>query len=94
MLAYVAYALAPKTREERSTHAKIGISAHFNVKQQAFLDFVLDQYVKVGVDELDRQKLSPLLKLKYHAIADAVADLGKPEVIGMVFAEFQQYLYR
>jgi type I restriction enzyme R subunit len=35
------------------------------------------------------------LKLKYHnAIADAVADLGKPEEIGRVFAGFQKYLYQ
>ena len=39
--------------------------------------------------------LTPLLRLKYHnSIADAVADLGKPEDIGKVFAGFQKYLYR
>jgi hypothetical protein len=71
------------------------ISTHFNTKQQVFLDFVLSQYVKVGVDELAQEKLSPLLKLKYHdAIADAVADLGRPDEIGKVFAGFQKYLYQ
>jgi len=36
-----------------------------------------------------------LLRLKYHnSIADAVADLGKPDEIGRVFADFQKYLYR
>ena len=95
VLAHVAYALAPLTREERATRAKLEISAHFNRKQQAFLDFVLAQYVKVGVEELAQEKLSPLLKLKYHnAIADAVADLGKPEEIGKIFAGFQKYLYQ
>jgi type I restriction enzyme R subunit len=80
VLAHVAYALAPLTREERAARAKLEISTHFNRKQQTFLDFVLAQYVKVGVEELGREKLSPLLKLKYHnAIADAVADLGQPE---------------
>jgi len=55
---------------------QIAISDRFSTKQQAFLDFVLSQYVKVGVGELDQEKLSPLLKLKYNnAIADAVADL-------------------
>jgi type I restriction enzyme, R subunit len=55
---------------------------------------VLAQYVKVGVEELDRAKLSPLLKLKYNnAIADAVADLGKPEEIGFMFTGFQHHLY-
>ena len=95
VLAHVAYALAPLTREERAAKAKVEISARFNNKQQSFLDFVLAQYVKVGVEELAQDKLSPLLKLKYHnAIADAVADLGKPEDIGRVFAGFQKYLYQ
>jgi type I restriction enzyme R subunit len=71
------------------------ISTRFNTKQQVSLDFVLSQYVKVGVQELDQEKLSPLLKLKYNnAIADAVADLGRPEKIGRVFAGFQKYLYQ
>jgi type I restriction enzyme R subunit len=95
VLAHVAYALAPLTREERSTQAKVEIRTHFNTKQQVFLDFVLSQYVKVGVQELDQEKLSPLLKLKYNnAIADAVADLGRPEEIGHVFSGFQKYLYQ
>jgi type I restriction enzyme R subunit len=95
VLAHVAYALAPVTREERATKAKLAISRHFTNKQQIFLDFVLAQYVKVGVEELAQDKLSPLLRLKYHnAIADAVADLGRPEEIGKVFAGFQKYLYQ
>jgi type I restriction enzyme R subunit len=95
VLAHVAYALPTLTREERAQKAKIVISTHFNTKQQVFLDFVLSQYVKVGVDELAQEKLSPLLKLKYNnAIADAVADLGRPEEIGKVFAGFQKYLYQ
>jgi type I restriction enzyme, R subunit len=95
VLAHVAYALPPVTREERAVRAQVEISRHFNSKQQAFLDYVLSQYVKVGVEELDQDKLSPLLKLKYkNAIADAVADLGRPEEIGHVFAGFQQYLYQ
>jgi type I restriction enzyme, R subunit len=94
VLAHVAYALPTLTREERAARAKIAISTRFNDKQQTFLAFVLSQYVKVGVHELDKEKLSPLLKLKYNnAIADAIADLGKPEEIGTVFTGFQKYLY-
>ncbi|MEK6784015.1 MAG: DEAD/DEAH box helicase family protein [Nitrospirota bacterium] len=95
VLAHVAYALAPLTREERADRAKVEIRTHFTGKHQAFIDFVLAQYVRVGVDELAQDKLSPLLKLKYHnAIADAVADLGKPEEIAKIFAGFQKYLYQ
>jgi type I restriction enzyme R subunit len=95
VLAHVAYASPPLTREERASLARVAISDRFSVKQQAFLDFVLSQYVKVGVGELDQAKLSPLLKLKYNnAIADAVADLGRPEEVGRVFSGFQKYLYQ
>ena len=95
VLAHVAYALAPITREERAQKAKIIISTHFNSQQQVFLDFVLSHYVSVGVEELDQEKLTPLLRLKYHdSIADALADLGKPDEIGRIFAGFQKYLYQ
>ena len=95
VLAHVAFALTPLTREERANRAKLEIKTHFDSKQQAFLDFVLAQYVTVGVHELDQQKLSPLLKLKYNnAISDAMADLGQPEQIRTVFVGFQKYLYQ
>ena len=95
VLAHVAFALTPLTREERATRAKLEISTHFDSKQQAFLDFVLAQYVKEGVGELNQEKLSPLLKLKYNnAISDAIADLGQPERIKDTFSDFQKYLYQ
>lgn len=95
VLAHVAYALAPLTRDERAAKAKVVISTRFNTKQQVFLDFVLSHYVAVGVDELDQAKLTPLLRLKYHnSIADAVADLGKPEEINKAFVGFQRFLYQ
>ena len=95
VLAHVAYALPPVTREERASRAKVVISTHFNSKQRVFLDFVLSHYVRVGVEELDQEKLTPLLRLKYHnSIADALADLGRASAIGRVFAGFQKYLYQ
>jgi type I restriction enzyme R subunit len=95
VLAHVAYALAPLSREERASKARVIITQHFSTKQQVFLDFVLAHYVAVGVEELDQNKLTPLLKLKYHdSIADAVADLGRPDEIGQAFAGFQKFLYQ
>src|SRR5207302_5406530 len=93
VLAHVAYARSPLTREQRASMAKAEISTRFNSKQQVFLDFVLSHYVDIGVQELDQEKLTPLLRLKYHnSIADALTDLGKAEEIGRVFAGFQKYL--
>jgi len=95
VLAYVAYALPPLTRSERATRAKLAIETEFGDKEQAFLDFVLSHYVREGVGELDQEKLTPLLRLRYHdSIADAVADLGSAVGIGQLFAGFQKYLYQ
>ena len=94
VLAYVAYAMPSLTREERASKAKVEISSQFNPKQQAFLEFVLSHYVKVGVEELDQEKLTPLLRLKYHdSIADAVKDLGAATEIKETFVGFQKFLY-
>jgi type I restriction enzyme R subunit len=93
VLAHVAYALPPLTREERAAKAKVEVSTHFNSKEEVFLQFVLSHYVKVGVEELSMDKLTPLLRLKYHALEDAMAELGDPDGIRETFAGFQKYLY-
>jgi len=95
VLAFVAYALPPKTREERAALAKVPIHANFGARQQAFLDSVLGHYVSDGVEELDQEKLAPLLALKYQgSLSDAVKDLAMPaEDIGRFFRDFQKYLY-
>jgi type I restriction enzyme R subunit len=95
VLAHVAYALQPIPREERAEHARLYIHSRFTSKQQLFLDFVLQHYVTMGVQELAQEKLTPLLRLRYqNSIADAVADLGRPEDIGQLFSGFQRYLYQ
>jgi type I restriction enzyme, R subunit len=73
----------------------VAISRSFNTKQQSFLNFVLAHYVGEGVGELDQEKLTPLLRLKYfNSTSDAIADVGEPEEIRKVFVEFQKYLYQ
>jgi type I restriction enzyme R subunit len=94
VLAHIAYASPPLTREERANRAKLAIETRFTNKQQAFLEFVLSQYVKCGVEELAPEKLSALLRLRYHhALSDAFADLGRPEEVKSLFAGFQKHLY-
>lgn len=90
VLAHVAYALPPVPRETRAQQARLYIHSRFTSKQQLFLDFVLQHYVSSGVQELAQDKLTPLLRLRYQ---NSIADLGKPEEIGQLFANFQRYLY-
>ena len=94
VLAYVAYTRAPIPRSERATLAKAGINSTYKSNRHlAFVEFVLEHYVHEGVDELDLGKLTPLLRLKYNAIADAAVDLGSPEQIRQTFVGFQKFLY-
>jgi type I restriction enzyme R subunit len=94
VLAYVAYARSPIPRSARAMQAKAKLNDTYKSDRHlAFVEFVLDHYITDGVDELGLEKLTPLLKLKYHAISDAAADLGTSEQIRGVFVGFQKYLY-
>ncbi|TAM96282.1 MAG: restriction endonuclease subunit R, partial [Rhodanobacteraceae bacterium] len=93
VLAHVAFAAAPISREARAQAARAAARTGLADKQQAFVDFVLAQYVRQGVDELDSDKLSPLLRLRYHGLADAFAQLGQPEDVRRLFVGVQKHLY-
>ncbi len=93
VLSYIAYHKDLVPRLERAERAKIYLNS-YNPAQQEFLNFVLEQYVKEGVSELDDAKLPDLLELKYHAIADAKRELGAVSSIRSTFIGFQEYLYR
>ena len=93
MLAYVAFAAPPVTRADRAAAASAATAAELTDKQQGFVDFVLAQYVKQGVGEMDAEKLAPLLRLRPLALSDALADLGQPDQVRRLFVGFQQHLY-
>lgn len=93
VLAYIAFARPPISREERVDNRKPIILSRYEPTLQAFLDFVLAQYIKQGVEELDDAKLGPLLELKYHSVEDATRSLGAAGKIRDTFVGFQQFLY-
>lgn len=93
VLSYVAFHKDLVPRLERSSKAKIHLGA-YDLKQQEFLNFILDQYVKKGVSELSDDKLKPLVELKYNTIADAKKVLGSPSIIRETFVGFQKFLYQ
>ena len=94
VLAYVAFQVPPLARTIRADSARHKIHHTITEKQEAFLDFVLSHYIQEGVGELDQEKLSPLVKLKYgNSMPDALDDLGSAETIKNLFINFQQHLY-
>jgi len=93
VLAYIAFTLPPISREERVAAHKKEIYTNYEDKQQAFLEFVLGEYVRVGVEELDVAKLAGLLELKYGNVYDAAEQLGGISQIREAFVGFQKHLY-
>ncbi len=93
VLAYIAFTLPPISREERVESRKGEILTNHEEKQQAFLEFVLGEYIKEGVGELDLGKLPGLLELKYGNTYDAADQLGGAQLIRETFVGFQQHLY-
>lgn len=93
VLAYIAFNMAPISRRDRADKGRRQIVSQYDEKLQAFLDFVLAQYVEEGVEELDQDKLPSLLELKYNAVTDAANALGGVSRIREAFIGFQRYLY-
>jgi type I restriction enzyme R subunit len=93
VLAHVAFARAPLTREARAAQAGAEAGESLTAEQREFLDFVLEQYVREGVDELDDTKLAPLLRLRYGTLEDAKGKLGPVPDIRGLFVGFQKHLY-
>lgn len=88
-----AYKLPTITREARVSRCRTRLLSQYDYKQQAFLDFVLSQYITEGVGELDQDKLHALLELKYHGMSDPAAELGGVAGIRDLFVDFQRHLY-
>ncbi|NMW18769.1 MAG: restriction endonuclease subunit R, partial [Chlorobiaceae bacterium] len=94
VLEYISFAHRPITREARVADAKESIYSGLDEKQKEFIQFVLAQYIDAGVGELDQEKLPHLLRLKYHALPDAMTILGTTDRILSTFVGFQKHLYQ
>lgn len=94
VLEYVAYAKPTVTRVDRVEASRSRIYAQLDDHQREFIDFVLAQYVQLGVDELQQERLPQLLSLKYQSQMDGIEALGGTDKARATFIEFQRQLYR
>ena len=93
VLEYIAYSKKPIPRIKRAEIAEEKIYNNLTENQKEFIDFVLGKYVEGGVEELDINRLSDLIILKYKALQDGEKTLGNPEGIKSMFIDFQKHLY-
>jgi len=93
VLEHVAYSKKPIQRATRVANAEDEIYKDLNDKQKEFIDFVLSKYVEGGVEELDINRLSSLVELKYKSLHDGQKALGDADKIKSTFIDFQKHLY-
>ena len=93
VLEHIAYSKKPIPRKTRVTNAENEIHKNLNDNQKEFIDFVLSRYVEGGVEELDLDRLSSLIELKYNTVHDGLEVLGNVDEIKRTFIEFQKHLY-
>ena len=94
VLEYVKYHFTPVMREARAVISRSIMEAELTAKQIEFVDFLVQQYVVAGVDELDDSKLETLLAIKYKTATDGVAILGSVDTARHIFLTFQKHLYK
>lgn len=94
VLEYLAYNTEMLSRNERVEMSKIRVFNNIESRKHAFINFVLQQYIKNGVGELDDSRIGELIKLKYGSPVNAINELGTIDDIRNVFCDFQKYLYQ
>ena len=94
VLEYISYARQPISRSDRANQARRQVLRLLNDKQNEFIEFILSNYVKEGIDELDIDRLGISLQARYGSTNQAKKELGDLDSIKSVFIEFQQYLYK
>tara|TARA_B100000886_G_C20119714_1_gene365361 strand:- start:35 stop:565 length:531 start_codon:yes stop_codon:yes gene_type:complete len=94
VLQYVAFQKQPVSRKDRVVSAERDIYENVSDNEREFIDFILSRYVDGGGEELEIDRLSKHIELKYLSMVDGQKVLGSPQNIKEIFVNFQKYLYQ
>jgi len=92
VIEFIRFAAAPIPRNVRSQKSIMTLE-NLTDSERDFIDFLADQYVARGVEELDEPRLELLLEAKYSNVIEGVKALGKVDVARRLFLGFQRNLY-
>ena len=92
VLEYIAYATTPIERKDRAERIKDYYDT-LTVSQKQFVEYLVNAYIRSGVDELRMDKLKTQLELKFGSVPEGISSLGGVPQARQTFKEFQQRLY-
>ena len=92
VLEYIAYQTEPMERRERVRKVET-FKRSLSAVEQDFVSYIIDLYLRAGVEELGTKKLPEIIKLKYGSLVDGTSTLGSIDVARNAFLNLQQCLY-
>ena len=94
VLQYIAFQKKLVSRKDRVVSAEHDIYENVSDNEREFIDFILSKYVDGGGEELEIDRLSKHIELKYLSMVEGQKVLGSPQNIKEIFVNFQKYLYQ
>lgn len=89
---YISFNVEPIQRKERVQRTETYVSS-LSTEQQEFVNYIISQYIREGIEELGTSKLPELLNIKYGSVQDGITALGGLEIAKNTFYDFQRNLY-
>lgn len=96
VLSHLSFSTDLKTRKERANGVRKDnfLTEFQNPKAKEFLEYVLNHYEKFGIEELERDKLADLVKLKLGTPKDAKVAFGDMKNLVGAYYQLQQNIYQ
>lgn len=96
VLSHISFSSDMMTRKERATAVRNDnfLAVYQNLKAREFLEYVLNHYEKFGIEELQRDKLGDLVKLKLGTTKDAKVVFGDMKNLLGAYYQLQQNIYQ
>jgi type I restriction enzyme R subunit len=93
---HISFSSDLKTRRERAIAVRDDnfFAVYQNLKAKEFLEYVLNHYEKFGIEELERDKLGDLVKLKLGTTKDAKVVFGDMKNLLGAYYQLQQHIYQ
>lgn len=96
VLSHISFSTDLVTRKERATSVRENkqfFTVYQNLKAREFLEYVLNHYENFGIEELEGDRLSDLVKLKIGTPKDAKLIFGDMKKLLNAYYELQENIY-
>ncbi|MBZ9786433.1 DEAD/DEAH box helicase family protein [Psychroflexus sp. CAK57W] len=97
VLSHISFSSDLMTRKQRVKFVKDDVQffeVYENLKAKDFLEFILKHYEEHGIEELQRNKLGDLVKLKLGTSKDAKTAFGDMKTLLGAYYKLQENIYR